>query len=298
MTKDGLLLDVGPYSYIVTVAGDLSLRVRNSQTDKVTKSFPKIKKNEDPNLHASADSQFKFLRSNLKKVAKQQGKRLFDAMTSERRWPQPRWNVLFNEHPLLGLLGQSLIWSTKDGKSFRISEDQSLINTADDPVELSEGDEIALWHPATAASGEVEAWTQHLTDYQITPMVDQVGQPTFELSAEESAADEITRFAQLEVPHMIVKRSMGSWNYDFAIEDGPSINEFSLQFPLAGFDAVFGVEMDAFDYGGLTAKLGSIAFYQQGQHGPVKIGDVPPIIVATVLGHGEKLQAQAVTDKE
>ena len=81
MTKDGLLLDVGPYNYIVTVAGDLSLRVRNSQTDKVTKSFPKIKKNEDPNLHASADSQFKFLRSNLKKVAKQQGKRLFDAMT-------------------------------------------------------------------------------------------------------------------------------------------------------------------------------------------------------------------------
>ncbi|MCB1805860.1 MAG: DUF4132 domain-containing protein, partial [Candidatus Competibacteraceae bacterium] len=82
---------------------------------------------------AVAESRFKFLRSSLKKVAKQQANRLREALICGRSWPYARWRVLFLEHPLLSILGQGLIWQRydADGKaqaSFRISEDRSLID--------------------------------------------------------------------------------------------------------------------------------------------------------------------------
>jgi hypothetical protein len=75
---EGVVLDVGPYSYQVKIKPDLSLTVVDPN-GKTTKSFPKAKAGEDADKRSLAENRFKGLRKNLKPVFNQQSKRL-------RRW--------------------------------------------------------------------------------------------------------------------------------------------------------------------------------------------------------------------
>lgn len=288
----GLVLDVGDFNYVVNVASDLSLSVRNEQTGKVTKTFPKVKKSNDVNLHSGAESQFKLLRSNLKKVAKQQGKRLFEAMVSERSWSLPRWQILFEKHPLLRLIGQSMIWETAEGESFRMSEDLSLISNRDDLVELTEADQIRFWHPTNSSIEDVAAWKQHLEDYSIKPMFDQIGQPKVEFSKEELSGNSLERFSGLKVEGQTVSQYMKSWNYDQHDGDGSWIASYICRFRLAGIAVVLELDdMSMFPLDGFPTTIQRFEFYRDGDL--ITLNEVPRSLVATIIGQGETLKSQS-----
>ena len=297
---EGLVLDVGPYSYTVTLATDLSLRIRQDQTGKISKSLPKAKVAEDPQLRAVAESRFKFLRSSLKKVAKQQANRLREALICGRSWPYARWRVLFLEHPLLSILGQGLIWQRydADGKaqaSFRISEDRSLIDADDEPLTLTETDRISLWHPVNAESEEIEGWRTHLQDYEIKPLLEQVNQPCLRASAEEIEAGVLKQFSGCNVEQFIAKRFLESWNYEIYDQDGSHVFGYQRQFPLLGVSVkVETGDMDAYSWQGATATIGDFEFYraEEGRHSKVVLSELPASLIATVLG-----QAQALWEK-
>lgn len=293
LDKSGLMLNVGPYSYIVKVSGDLSLSVHNEQTTKQTKTFPKIKKGEDSHLHANAESRFKLLRSNLKKVAKQQGKRLREAMVSERKWPLARWKVLFLEHPLLCIAAQSMVWDAGTNKSFRISEDLTLISSDDSIVELTDSDEIKLWHPVNSTKQEVDSWAQHLNGYGIEPMFDQVGQLSVQITEEELVVNSIKRFAGIKVEGQIISQYMKSWNYEQDDVDGSSITDYICRFRLAGIAVVLELDdMDVFPIEGFPATIQSFEFFKD--NGPVPLSEVPLTLISEIIRQGETLKTQAV----
>ena len=239
LSGGGLNLDVGPYSYTVTLATDLSLQIRNDQTGKTSKSLPKAKAGEDPGKRAAAESRFKLLRSSLKKAAKQQASRLKESLICARCWPVPRWRTLFMEHALLSLIGQGLLWQRLDDKgtplgSFRISEDLSLIDADSEPVTLAETNQIRLWHPVNVSADEQQTWREHIKDYELNPLLDQINQPCLQASKEDLKATALKPFSGAEVEQFIIKRFLEGWNYEIYDQDGAHIFGYKRLFPLLG----------------------------------------------------------------
>lgn len=303
LTQEGLRLDTGGNQYLVTIGADLSLSVKDLhsglqtdlQTGTPTKSLPSAKDNDDPDLYASATSQFKLLSSHLKKVAEQQSQRLYDAMIAERRWSLARWQLLFQQHPLLGLLCQSLIWSTAEGESFRINDKHRPINAASEEVVLKDSDQIRLWHPATAIDGTVEqaAWCQHVKNEALNPLFDQLGQLTVELSVAEENATQLQRFTGIKIKQTMLRHLLDQWNYSPYDGDGSWIASFALRFPYSRIQVTLNLEdMESFaSYDGQTTIIQSFVFSEGNQ--VLKLAEVPLPIMATVLQHGVNIKAQA-----
>jgi hypothetical protein len=130
------MLEVGPQRYRLQLQGDLSLRVVGDK-GKASKTLPALKDESLRLQWNAAQAEFKTVASGVKAIAKQQVPRLSTAFMTGQRWSVPRWRRLFLQHPLLRIVGRSLIWRLEQGASFRIAEDFSLLNAADDAVELS-----------------------------------------------------------------------------------------------------------------------------------------------------------------
>ncbi|MBO0987871.1 DUF4132 domain-containing protein [Delftia sp. SD018] len=232
----GLTVTVGPQSYRVELQGDLSLRVINDK-NKASKTIPAVKDEALKPEWEAATAQLKTLTTSLKTVVKQQAPRMLAALVSGKRWPLDRWQRLFVAHPLLRIVGRSLIWRAEDAPglartSFRLAEDFSLVDVEDETVTLPAGCSISLWHPATAQPGEREAWQAYMADYELEPLVDQLG-----ACAEQPAPGQFKNGMLLPpAPITLAQEQLGGLLKKFGyrpgpVGDGPSINEHVWRLP-------------------------------------------------------------------
>lgn len=232
----GLTVTVGPHSYRVELQGDLSLRVINDK-NKASKTIPAVKDEALKPEWEAATAQLKTLATSLKTVVKQQAPRMLAALVSGKRWPLDRWQRLFVAHPLLRIVGRSLIWRAEDAPglartSFRLAEDFSLVDVEDETVALPAGCSISLWHPATAQPGEREAWQAYMADYELEPLVDQLG-----ACAEQPAPSQFRNGMLLPpAPITLAQEQLGAMLKKFGyrpgpVGDGPSINEHVWRLP-------------------------------------------------------------------
>ena len=232
----GLTVTVGPQSYRVELQGDLSLRVINDR-NKASKTIPAVKDEALKPEWEAATAQLKTLSTSLKTVVKQQAPRMLAALVSGKRWPLDRWQRLFVAHPLLRIVGRSLIWRAEDAPglartSFRLAEDFSLVDVEDETVTLPAGCSISLWHPATAQPGEREAWQAYMADYELEPLVDQLG-----ACAEQPAPSQFKNGMLLPpAPITLAQEQLGAMLKKFGyrpgpVGDGPSINEHVWRLP-------------------------------------------------------------------
>ncbi|MCG3783263.1 DUF4132 domain-containing protein [Delftia acidovorans] len=232
----GLTVTVGPQSYRVELQGDLSLRVINDK-NKASKTIPAVKDEALKPEWEAATAQLKTLATSLKTVVKQQAPRMLAALVSGKRWPLDRWQRLFVAHPLLRIVGRSLIWRAEDAPglartSFRLAEDFSLVDVEDETVTLPAGCSISLWHPATAQPGEREAWQAYMADYELEPLVDQLG-----ACAEQPAPGQFKNGMLLPpAPITLAQEQLGGLLKKFGyrpgpVGDGPSINEHVWRLP-------------------------------------------------------------------
>ncbi|MBL8261671.1 MAG: DUF4132 domain-containing protein [Xanthomonadaceae bacterium] len=295
LTAQGRVFDFGTVQYTMQVGTDLDLRFTHHGTGKTAKTLPKAKDGEDADARAEADAAIKVLRGGLKKVVKLQAQRLEDAMVIERSWPAARWRVLFVDHAVLGLIGQGLVWTRLDADgeargSFRISEDRSLIDAADQPVTLADDERVRLWHPSLASAGEVQAWTAHLADYEVKPFLEQVRRPVVQLSAEQADGHSFGPHATVKVAQSTIKYGLEGWNYQISDQDGSHIFGFSRRFG-DGLRVLIDTEdMDASLYG--DSALGSANFYRGDDM--LALRDVPAPLLSLVAEHFDKLAAKAV----
>ncbi|ASP39392.1 hypothetical protein CHH28_12230 [Bacterioplanes sanyensis] len=210
MTAEGLLLDVGDKHYRILLQSDLSLRVKNENTGKLTKSLPKAGKSEDSAKRALAEQTFKALNSNIKKVAKKQVPRMTEALIMQKSWPATFWQQQFVEHPLMRMMAQSLIWLDLGSQtSFRISEDLSLVTVDDEAHELSKDSQVCLFHPVLQPDA-VAPWREHLADYEVTPMMDQLSR----LADVGEPADTVAQLRSLSIRVLAgdVQKLANQWN--------------------------------------------------------------------------------------
>jgi hypothetical protein len=297
----GLDLVVGPQTFRVQLQGDLGLRVVNDK-GRASKSLPAVK---DPALQAdweAATARLKTLAASLRNVVKQQGPRMLAALVSGKRWPLERWQRLFVQHPLLRVVGRSLIWRAEDAPglerpSFRLAEDFSLVDVEDGAVHLPAGCSISLWHPATALAGEREAWTAHLADYELDTLVDQLG-----ACAELPAPAQFHKSSLLPpAPLSVAQEQLGGMLKKFGyrpgpVGDGPSINEHVWRLPALelAIELAHGHYPPYLDMG-LPVELEGLRVRGQGSEGwewrdPAQL---PKPLLATLQGQWLALAAKA-----
>ena len=293
MGPAGLELDAGPRVYRVQLANDLSLRVTNTESGKITKTLPKARADEDPGKREAAEGKFKILKKNIRAVAKQQARRMEDALVGKKTWNPDSWKSLFVEHPILGVMAQGLIWMGLDetgmtAQSFRISEDRSLLGADDETVELDAA-AVTLWHPCDSDSEAVDAWKAHLEDYDIKPFIEQTSLPVHSFRADEADASALARFQGTKFMWGEFKRKMEQWDYDISDQDGSHIFGYYRDYRAAGIRVQVNCDdasvASSYDW---SMTMGTIEF--RNKAGELRIRDVPARVLSAVIGDIDSLK--------
>ena len=233
LAEGNLELDTGARKFSVNLNHDLSLSVTNQQTGKVTKTLPKANSEESGAKRKAVEEEFKKLNSNIKKVAKAQGPRLEVSLFCERSWPLEFWKELYQQHPILRKLGQALIWQTREtSKSFRVSEDYSLIDAESDVISLNGVENILLWHPFDRKKEEIELWTEHFEDYELIPIIDQLHR--LSTLPEENELWRLINETKIETTFGKINSFARKHNFREGDQDGSWLFEFYRPLPILG----------------------------------------------------------------
>ncbi|MWA01312.1 DUF4132 domain-containing protein [Actinomadura sp. LD22] len=125
-------------------------------------------------------------------------------MVARRRWTAGEFRRLFVEHPLIWHVARRLVWLAEDGGegraddgaeavAFRVAEDRTFADAADDEVSLPESARVGIPHPLELG-GAVQAWSALFADYLILQPFPQLGREVHTLTEAERAARRLARF--------------------------------------------------------------------------------------------------------
>ncbi|MFI6520317.1 DUF4132 domain-containing protein [Spirillospora sp. NPDC050679] len=190
-----LTLDYGPRRF--TVGFDEQLRPTVADQDgRPLKSLPKPGAKDDPELARAAYQRFAALKKDVRTAAADLLRRLEQAMTTGRRWPLAEFRDLLVGHPLVGHVVRRLVWLAEDAgtaASFRVAEDGTFADAADDTLVLRETAHVRVAHPALL-DDEIKRWPELFADYEILQPFEQLARPVHAFTEQERAAGRLTRF--------------------------------------------------------------------------------------------------------
>ncbi|MGC7096534.1 DUF4132 domain-containing protein [Amycolatopsis lurida] len=202
LSADGKLrLDYGPRQFFVGFDEQLKPFVTDAD-GKRRRELPKPGVRDDAELATAARKRFAALKKDVRTVAADQVRRLERAMVHRREWTVDEFRRLFVEHPLLWHIARRLVWlaeSESGARAFRIAEDRTFADVADNPLHLAEGDAVRIAHPVHLGES-VAAWAELFADYEILQPFRQLGREVHKLTADERAHNRLDRFADRTVP--------------------------------------------------------------------------------------------------
>ncbi|GAA3458187.1 DUF4132 domain-containing protein [Saccharothrix longispora] len=193
-----LVVDYGPRRF--TVGFDEQLKPYVLDEDgKRRKDLPKPGAKDDPERAAAEHKRFGALKKDVRSVAADQIARLELAMVLGRRWSAAEFRTLLAGHPLLWHIVRRLVWVTDGGASFRVAEDRTPADVADDAFELPDDARVGVAHPLHLGD-DLAAWSEVFADYEILQPFPQLGRPVHALDAAERRAAKLERFEGSVVP--------------------------------------------------------------------------------------------------
>jgi len=290
---DPLVLDYGPRRF--TVVFDEQLKPYVTDEDgKPRKSLPKPGAKDDPAVAEPAYQRFSLLKKELRTAATDQVARLEAAMVNARTWNADEFRRFFAVHPLVKHLARRLVWLAEaDGVrvGFRIAEDGSYGDAADEVFTLPENAAIRVAHPIFMEPKELEAWGEILADYEILQPFDQLGRPVMAFTAAELATGRLERFEGVEVEvGKLLGLTKRGW-HRASPEDGGV--EPGVYYPLPNGGTV-SIALDPGIWVGMIAenpiqkldsvRVGPRATYWYGAHDPQPIPEgIDPLTASEIL---------------
>ncbi|MGX1805907.1 DUF4132 domain-containing protein [Nocardia sp. NPDC055321] len=213
LNADGrLVLDFGPRGFVVGFDEQLKPTVSDAvrgddgawQAAGLRKALPKPGPKDDPELAPAAAKLFAALKKDVRTAAADQIRRFERAMVLGRRWTAAEHRRLFVEHPLLWHLSRRLVWVTLDAEgavtgSFRVAEDRSYADAADEPIDVAPDTLVALAHPLHLGSALSE-WAEVFADYEILQPFPQLQRETYAFEESELGTDVLDRLTGLSLP--------------------------------------------------------------------------------------------------
>ncbi len=197
-----LVLDYGPRRFKVGFDEQLKPFVAD-EDGKPRKTLPKPGAKDDAELAPAAYKRFSQLKKELRTVAADQVRRLERAMVDQRSWTKGEFAEYFVDHPLVWHLARRLVWTAESGggrTAFRLAEDKSLTDVAEDGFDLPEDAVIRLAHPVHLDREAIDAWSEIFADYEILQPFKQLARPVAAFTDEELKTGRLERFEGVEVP--------------------------------------------------------------------------------------------------
>lgn len=182
LDERGILdLEIGSRLYQARLDAEDVLTLYNPD-GKVVKNLPLISEGPDKESATEAKKTLSNAKKELKQVHEFQAKRLYEALCVGRHWRLAEWRRFLLEHPIVGRLVQRLVWLGLDTQGeivgwFRPLEDLSLTDSGDNAVDPNSFDGVRLAHRSLFTGEQSEAWKQHLADYKIEPLFNQLDRP-------------------------------------------------------------------------------------------------------------------------
>ena len=241
--ENGILeLDYGARKFTATLSDEMSITVTN-QSGKVISSLPDANQSDDAEQVKLAKAALATARKELKSVLSMQKDRFYEALCTQRSWRFEDWDTHLRQHPIVGRYCQRLVWVAYDGEkiveSFRPLADGTLTNHQDDQVTLDPETPIRLGHEETLPAEDRTAWLQHLSDYEIEPLFQQFGKPSFTLPDDMKDEREIKDFLGHLVKAFTLRTRLTRLGYTRgASEDGGWFYEYRKTFLSLGIEAV------------------------------------------------------------
>lgn len=173
-----LKLQYGGREFTVMLDAAMKPILHNSE-GKTISALPAPRQDDPADAIKEAKQQFATCKKELKQVVDMQTARMYEAMCAGRKWPLGEWREYLQQHPIVGRLGQRLVWMTllpqgQPGQLFRPADDGSLLDTQDDEVDLADDATICLAHAALLPAEDAAAWIAHFKDYKLAPLFAQM----------------------------------------------------------------------------------------------------------------------------
>ncbi|MFD0906003.1 DUF4132 domain-containing protein [Actinomadura sediminis] len=228
-------LDYGPRRFTVGFDDRLAPVITDGHGAR-RKTLPRPTAKDDPDLAPAAHARFTDLRQDVEAVALLQIERLERAMRDGRRWTPGAFRAYAVEHPVVRPIARRLVWFAEPGAgeaaaatAFRIAEDGTFADAADETFEPSTATRIRVAHPELLGAA-TQTWGEILADYEVLQPFSQLDRPFLRLTEQELDASALDRFEGLRLLrrdlHDLPARGW-TWDHAQTLEKG-------LSYPVGG----------------------------------------------------------------
>jgi hypothetical protein len=240
--KGELDLPYGPRSFQARLLPILKIELFNPEGKKVA-SLPEPRVDDDAELAKAAKKSLSAAKKDIKSIVDLQTDRLYEALCTGRDWSFSDWSAFLNHHPIVRHLVHRLIWIQAPPSGalsvFRPLADGTLTDEADEAVEVQSDARIRLAHDMLLEPAVVQRWQQHLVDYEITPLFQQIGKGTWELPPGQANAKEVIDFKGHMLEAFALRGRATKLGYQRgAAEDGGWFHVYEKRFATLGLAAI------------------------------------------------------------
>jgi hypothetical protein len=215
-------------------------------------------------------------------------------MTVQRSWCYSEWESLLNQHPILGLYTQSLVWAVFEDDRFvhavRPLGDGTLTTLDDREVALKPETVLRLAHTSLVSETDAQAWNAHLSDYEVVPPFAQFWTGLYSTPTDPQVTD-LNDFHNhtLEAFHLRGRATKRGYNRG-PTGDGGYFGTYHKTFSSVGLEAVIDFSGNSLPEENVPVQLYGLYFYKPGDRGVREIYDlsdsaklplqsVPPVLL-------------------
>ena len=287
-----LSLQYGERLFSVVLDAAMKPELRNPD-GKVVKALPEARQSDDAALVKEAKAQFSTHKKELKQVIDLQTARLFEAMCTGREWPQSEWREYLHGHPVAGRLIQRLVWLEVDAagavrRSFRPTEDGSLLDVQDDEVDLATDSLLRLGHASLVDAASAAAWVRHFKDYKLAPLFPQMNRVPPAFAFKDAAGKDVTTMADRLgwiSDTFTLRGHFTKLGYQRSqAEDGGFFSQYTKEFASAKVRVVLEFSGNTLPEENVPAALKTLTFEDMDVktwgEGALPLAKVPPVLLA------------------
>ncbi len=309
-------LDYGPRSFKVSVGEDLTPILVDSSGGRFLEP-PRKRESDDAFKVQLARDEWDLLSRGLRHVLLAQSDRLEQLMLQGWRWDAARWDENVRNHPLMCHFARSLLWGVYENEEgdeghapraptllFRVAEDLTLADSADDEIALPTSGRIGVVHRRDIPRDVASRWASIFTDYQIATPFDQLSREVFEPTDEELPLDQVSRLSDAPIDPDVFRDHIQHKGFKRGSADYYGWRtEYYIDFPWIGQRAVWHITpgLQAGDHSGdEPQRISQICFHAldrfdtHNQHSPrLTVADAHPVVFSEALRHARQLTDHA-----
>lgn len=248
----------------------------------------------------------------IKQAVAFQTNRLFEAMCCARAWNAKDWVRDFHDHPLMRKMTERLIWQVVDDAgapiaTFRPTPEGEFIGADDSELTLEDRMTLRLAHASTLSKEDAAAWRQHLKDFEVKPLFDQVRKDLPILTDDMAEKTDVEDRRGWVFDTFTLRSAATKAGYERgSVLDGGGFDTYTRAFGSVGIVAVIEFSGNHVQQENVPAALKSLFFEhlpagQERGYGTgrkLALGKVPPVLLSECWADLHAIAAKAVHDPE